>query len=67
MDTNLNELQRLFAAQLAKEARKLREEENHIPEDIKNHRKGRISALQGVIATIGDIIESPEILKGGNA
>ena len=67
MDTNLNELQRLFAAQLAKEAKKLREEENLIPENIKNHRKGRISALQGVIATIGDIIESPEILKGGNA
>ena len=66
MTTNLNDLQRFFAAQLAKETRKLREEEDHLPENIKNYRQGRISALQGVISNIGDIIESPEILKGGN-
>lgn len=67
MNTNLNDLQRFFAAKLAKETRELREQENTLPENIRNYRKGRISALQGVIANIGDIIESPEILKGGNA
>lgn len=67
MNTNLNDLQRFFAAKLAKETRELREQENTLPADIRNYRKGRISALQGVIANIGDIIESPEILKGGNA